>query len=193
MNITIMLEKIRSNVLACQKCGLCKGRINAVPGEGNPNADVMFIGEGPGKSEDEKGVPFVGAAGKFLDELLAEIGMKRSDVFITNVVKCRPPENRDPQDDEIAVCWPYLEEQIKLIKPKLIITLGRHAMNRFLPDLKISQVHGQAKRFKGVGNDKQVYFPMYHPAVALYNGSYREILKEDMRKILKLLLMTEGV
>lgn len=187
------LENIRSKVVSCTKCRLSQTRTNAVPGEGNSNADVMFIGEGPGKSEDEKGMPFVGAAGKFLDELLAEIGMKRSDVFITNIVKCRPPGNRDPRDDEIAICWPYLEDQVKLIKPKLIVTLGRHAMNRFLPDLKISQVHGQAKRYKGVGTDRQVYFPMYHPAVALYNGSYREILKEDMRKIPKLLSMIESV
>lgn len=187
------LETIKNEVLVCNKCRLSQKRTNAVPGSGNPNADIMFIGEGPGKSEDEQGVPFVGAAGKFLDELLAEIGMKRSDVFITNIVKCRPPGNRDPQDDEIAVCWPYLKEQVRLIKPKLIVTLGRHAMNRFIPDLKISNVHGQAKRFKGVATDKQVYFPMYHPAVALYNGSYREILKEDMRKIPKLLSMIESV
>lgn len=187
------LENIRSSVLSCKKCRLSEDRINAVPGEGNPNADIMFIGEGPGKSEDKKGAPFVGAAGKFLDELLAEIGMKRSDVFITNVVKCRPPGNRDPQDDEIAVCWPYLEQQVRQIKPKLIVTLGRHAMNRFLPDLKISQAHGQVKEYKGVGTKKQVYFPMYHPAVALYNGSYRELLKEDMRKIPKLLSMIQSV
>lgn len=187
------LENVKGRVISCQKCSLFKTRTHAVPGEGNPNADIMFIGEGPGKSEDAQGVPFVGAAGKFLDELLAEIGMKRSDVFITNVVKCRPPENRDPKDDEIAVCWPYLEEQVRLIKPKLIITLGRHAMNRFLPGLKISQVHGQAKRYKGVGTEKQVYFPMYHPAVALYNGSYRDILKADMRKIPKLLSMIKSV
>lgn len=187
------LKNICSRVNSCQKCRLSQTRTNAVPGDGNPDADVMFIGEGPGKSEDEKGVPFVGAAGKFLDELLAEIGMNRSDVYITNVVKCRPPGNRDPQEDEIAVCWSYLEEQVKLIKPKLIVTLGRHAMNRFLPDLKISEAHGKAKRFKGVGTKMQVYFPMYHPAVALYNGSYREILKEDMRKIPKLLSMIESV
>lgn len=187
------LEDIRNNIIVCTKCGLSKTRTHAVPGEGNMNADIMFIGEGPGKSEDEQGKPFVGAAGKFLDELLSEIGMNRGDVFITNVVKCRPPGNRDPLDNEIAVCWPYLEAQIKLIKPKLIVTLGRHAMNRFLPDLKISKVHGQAKRYKGIWSDKQVYFPMYHPAVALYNGSYREILKADMKKIPKLLSMIKSM
>jgi len=187
------LESISGRIVSCTNCRLSKTRTHAVPGDGNSNADVMFIGEGPGKSEDERGVPFVGAAGKFLDELLAEIGMKRSDVFITNVVKCRPPGNRDPLDDEISVCWPYLEEQVKLIKPKLIVTLGRHAMNRFLPGLKISEAHGQAKRYKGVGTEKQVYFPMYHPAVALYNGSYRDVLKADMRKIPKLLSMIESV
>lgn len=159
-----------------------------MPGEGSFDADIMFVGEAPGKSEDEQGKPFVGAAGKFLDELLNEIGLKRSDVFITNVVKCRPPENRDPLDEEINTCWSYLETQINEIKPKLIVTLGRHAMYRFLPDdLRISNVHGQAKRYKGIWQEKQVYYPMYHPAVALYNGSYREILIKDMKKIPKVL------
>jgi DNA polymerase len=182
------LTKLHEQIRSCTKCALSKTRTNAVPGEGNFNAEIMFVGEAPGKSEDEKGEPFVGAAGKFLDELLLEIGLKRGDVFITNVVKCRPPENRDPLDEEIQACWPYLETQINEIKPKLIVTLGRHAMYRFLPgDLKISKVHGRAKRYKGIWDEKQVYFPMYHPAVALYNGSYRETLKNDIKKIPKVL------
>jgi len=187
------IEKIRQQVVNCQKCGLCKTRNNSVPGEGNVNADIMFIGEGPGKNEDLKGVPFVGAAGKFLDTLLESIGLTRADIFITNIVKCRPPANRDPEPDEKRACWPYLIEQIKAIKPKLIVTLGRHAMNTFLPGLKISQVHGQAKRYKGIWQEKQVYFAMYHPAVALYNGSYREILLEDMQKIPKILKKLDSV
>ncbi|MBU1446404.1 uracil-DNA glycosylase [Patescibacteria group bacterium] len=187
------LEKIRVQVENCQKCGLCKTRTHAVPGEGSPNADIMFIGEGPGKNEDLHGTPFVGAAGKFLDVLLESIGLKRADVFITNVVKCRPPANRDPESNEKIACWPYLVEQIKLIKPKLIVTLGRHAMNIFLPGTKISEIHGQAKRYKGIWQEKQVYFAMYHPAVALYNGSYREILLEDMQKIHKVLEKLDSV
>ena len=187
------LDDIRKEVVSCKNCRLCETRTNAVPGEGTLKSGIMLVGEGPGKSEDEQGKPFVGAAGKFLDELLGSIGFSRDDVFITNIVKCRPPGNRDPQDDEIEICWSYLERQINIIKPKLIVTLGRHAMNRFLPELKISQVHGQAKRFKGIWQEKQVYFPMYHPAVALYNGSYREILIADMKKIPKLLSMIESV
>src|SRR3989338_2730743 len=127
------LIEIAEQVKVCTKCGLCKARAKAVPGSGNPNADVMFIGEGPGKNEDLQGEPFVGAAGKFLEELLACINMKRQDVFITNVVKCRPPGNRDPEPEEVATCYPYLEKQVALIKPKLIVLLGRHAMYRFLP------------------------------------------------------------
>lgn len=187
------LDDIAREIRHCQKCGLAKTRTNAVPGEGNPQADVLFIGEGPGKSEDAQGIPFVGAAGKFLDEMLDEISLKRKDVYITNIVKCRPPGNRDPKDEEISICWPYLKQQVALIKPKLIVTLGRHAMNRFLPELKISQVHGQAKRYKGIATETQVYFPLYHPAVALYNGSYRDVLKADMRKIPKLLSMIKVV
>lgn len=185
------IEELNNEVRSCTKCSLCKTRINAVPGEGNPKADIVFIGEAPGKNEDIEGRPFVGAAGKFFNELLAAIGLKREEVFITNIVKCRPPGNRDPEEKEIKTCWPYLERHLKIIKPKLIVTLGRHSMNAFLPGLKISQVHGQAKRFKGIWSDKQVYFPMYHPAVALYNGSYRKILLEDMKKIPKILSKIE--
>lgn len=178
------LEELNAAVNACTKCGLCKGRTNAVPGEGSSTADIMFIGEGPGKNEDLQGRPFVGAAGKFLNELLEGIGLKREDVYIANVVKCRPPGNRDPEKEEVESCYPYLEEQVRLIQPKLIILLGRHAMYRFLPnDLKISKVHGNAFRYRGIATEKQVYLPLYHPAVALYNGSYRQILKDDFAKI----------
>ncbi|MDP4008008.1 MAG: uracil-DNA glycosylase [Candidatus Peregrinibacteria bacterium] len=183
-----ILTEISEQIKSCEKCGLCKTRTNAVPGSGNPNADIMFIGEGPGKNEDLKGEPFIGAAGKFLDELLNGIELKRSDVFITNIVKCRPPENRDPKPDEVASCYSYLERQVALIKPKLIVLLGRHAMYRFLPrDLQISKVHGEPIEHKGIATEKQIYLPMYHPAFALYNGSYRAILHKDFARIPKLL------
>lgn len=174
------LEEIAQNVRACTSCPLHEGRKNAVPGEGNLHADVLFIGEGPGQREDETGRPFVGAAGKFLEELLGTIGMKREDVFIANVVKCRPPGNRDPFPDEVETCTTlYLFKQIACIKPKLIATLGRHSMARFLPDdFRISQVHGKPFRRRG-----QVYLPLYHPAAALYQGSLRKTLTEDFQKI----------
>ncbi len=181
------LQEIEEQCRKCKKCLLHEGRTNTVPGAGSPKAEVMFIGEGPGKDEDLQGEPFVGAAGKFLDQLLEEAGLKREDVYIANVVKCRPPGNRDPFPEEVEACWPYLEAQIRAIQPELIVTLGRHSMGRFLPGLKISQAHGKAKRYKGLDGGKQVYYPMYHPAVALYNGSYREILIEDAKRIPKLL------
>ncbi len=178
------LEAIREKVMKCRKCRLCElGATKAVPGEGSDKAQVMFIGEGPGREEDAQGKPFVGAAGKFLNTMLAEIGLGREDVFITNVVKHRPPENRDPLPEEVEACWPYLEEQVRALKPKLIVLLGRHAMNRFLPGLKISEAHGNAKRSRGIWNDKQVYLPVYHPASALYNPGLRDTLIRDMKKI----------
>ncbi|EKD48261.1 MAG: hypothetical protein ACD_65C00041G0001 [uncultured bacterium] len=181
------LKELEEACKKCTNCDLCKGRTNTVPGEGSAKAEIMFIGEGPGKDEDIQGKPFVGAAGKFLNQLLETACLKREDVYIANVVKCRPPNNRDPLPEEIEACWPYLEAQIELIKPELIVTLGRHSMGRLLPGLKISEAHGKAKRYKGIDGGKQVYYPMYHPAVALYNGSYREILIEDARRIPKLL------
>jgi DNA polymerase len=147
-------------------------------GEGNPDADIVFIGEGPGKNEDQQGRPFVGAAGKFLDEMLEQIDMARGEVYITNIIKYRPPDNRDPRPDEINAFMPYLLEQLEVIEPELIATLGRFSMNVFLPDLKISQVHGQPKRVKG-----RVFLPMYHPAAALYNGDQRTMLMDDFAKI----------
>jgi len=178
------LNRLHEKIRKCSACRLCKlGATKAVPGEGSANAEIMFIGEAPGRDEDMQGRPFVGAAGKFLNDMLMFAGLKREEVFITNVVKHRPPQNRDPLPDEIESCWPYLEEQIKMIKPKLIVTLGRHSMGRFLPGLKISEVHGQAKRAKGIWQERQVFFPVYHPASALYNPGLREVLIRDMKKI----------
>jgi len=177
------LEQLNKKMLACSRCvlrGTCK---TVVPGEGSADAEIMFIGEGPGQKEDELGRPFVGAAGKFLEEMLATINLKREDVYIANVVKCRPPQNRDPLPEEAAACWPWLLEQIKIIQPKLIVTLGRHSMERFLPGQKISQVHGRAMRREVEGIGKQVFYTLYHPAAALYNGSMREILIKDFKRI----------
>ncbi|MEI6478454.1 MAG: uracil-DNA glycosylase [bacterium] len=180
---THKLSDLADQVRTCTLCRLCEGRTNAVPGEGNFSADVVFIGEGPGKNEDEQGIPFCGASGKLLDSLLATINLSRQDVFITNVVKCRPPGNRDPLPDEKQTCaTTYLNRQLELINPKLIVTLGRHALGHFIPDLKISQVHGQPKRHHG-----QVYLALYHPAVALYNGGMRQTLEEDFLIIPKVL------
>lgn len=167
----------------CSNCALRCGASRVVPGAGNPEAQIMFIGEAPGKKEDELGIPFVGAAGKFLDEMLASIKLKREDIYIANVCKCRPPENRDPLPEEVKACWPWLEKQIEIIDPKIIITLGRHSLNRFYPEAKISEDHGKLfkKTFPGMGT--RYFYALYHPAAALYNGSMREILKEDFKKI----------
>ncbi len=164
----------------CTACPLHTGRTNGVPGEGNPHAEIMFIGEGPGQKEDETGRPFVGAAGKFLETMLAGINLTREDVFIGNVVKCRPPNNRDPENAEVETCTTlWLFQQIKILMPLLIITLGRHAMYRFLPDtLRISTAHGKPFRRNG-----QVYLPLYHPAAALYQSTLRETLQSDFKKI----------
>jgi uracil-DNA glycosylase family 4 len=180
---TAQLNELATAIKGCTLCRLCEGRTNAVPGTGSSTAEIIFIGEGPGKKEDEQGIPFCGASGKFLDELLETISLSREDIFITNVVKCRPPLNRDPLPDEKQTCTEtYLDSQISLIQPKLIVTLGRHALNYFIPDLKISEVHGQPKRYRG-----RVYLGLYHPAVALYNGGMRETLREDFLKIPKIL------
>lgn len=177
------IEDIYQKIRNCTLCRLCEGATQAVPGEGSIKTPLMFVGEAPGRDEDLHGRPFVGAAGKFLTEMLKMIGYEREDVYITNVVKHRPPNNRDPQPDEIEACFPYLKEQIELIKPLIIATLGRHAMNLFLPGLKISEVHGQAKRSRGIYSEKQIYFPLYHPASALYNPGLRATLIHDMMKL----------
>lgn len=147
-------------------------------GVGNPDADLLFVGEAPGKNEDLQGEPFVGAAGKFLNEMLGSIGMERADIYISNIVKYRPPDNRDPTPEEIAEFVPYLKRQIDVIRPKLVVFLGRHSMNVFLPELKISQAHGKPVRKGG-----QVYLPLFHPAAALYNPGMRETLLEDFSLI----------
>ena len=173
------LEKIRVNILKGKICPeLAKGATQLVFGDGNPDADLVFIGEAPGKNEDSQGLPFVGAAGKFLNEMLEAIGLKRADVYITNIVKYRPPENRDPLPSEKAAFLPFLRSQLLVIKPKIVVTLGRHSMECFLPGMQISECHGQAKRLKG-----QVYLPLFHPAAAFYNGGMRQTLIDDFMKI----------
>lgn len=174
------LEAIDIAVHDCTACPLAVGRLTAVPGDGDHHSEILFIGEGPGQKEDATGHPFVGAAGKFLDTMLASIGKTRAQVFVTNVVKCRPPQNRDPEPDEISTCTDlFLWKQIELIAPKLICTLGRHSMSLFFPpEFKISQIHGQPKRVKN-----RVVLPLYHPAAALYNGGMRETLLYDFKKI----------
>jgi uracil-DNA glycosylase family 4 len=172
------LEALHQEIAVCKKCILHRSRVKAVPGAGPKDADIMFIGEAPGFHENQQGLPFVGAAGKFLDELLEKIDLKRDNVFITNVVKCRPPGNRDPQAAEIEACRPYLDQQIELIKPKMVITLGRFSMARYFPNAKISQIHGQPRKMEGV-----IYYPMYHPAAALHQPSLRRTVEEDVLKI----------
>lgn len=165
------------------------GATQLVFGDGNPDSEIVFIGEAPGKNEDLQGKPFVGAAGKFLNEMLAMIDLKREDVYITNIVKYRPPGNRDPQPDEKKAFLPYLQSQLEVIQPKVVVTLGRHSMNCFLPDLKISQVHGQPKRvrlrLKNNSDDslQVVILPLFHPAAALYNGDMRQTLIDDFALI----------
>ena len=177
------LQKIKADILTQNVCPeLAKGATQLVFGDGSANAELVFIGEAPGKHEDEQGLPFVGAAGKFLNEMLASIGLKRADVYITNIVKYRPPDNRDPYPDEKAEFLPFLRKQLEVIKPKLVITLGRHSLECFLPGLQISQCHGQPKRYKG-----QVYLPLFHPAAALYNGAMRQTLIDDFMKIPRIL------
>jgi DNA polymerase len=183
-------EELEKQIKKCKKCRLYNKRINAVPGEGSKKAKIVFIGEGPGKAEDLVGRPFVGAAGKFLTQMLELIGLKREDVFITNIVKCRPLQNRDPQDDEVKICTElYLYKQLEAINPILIATLGRHSMYRFLPkNFKISEVHGKLKRVCNKKTGKEFNFlPLYHPAAALYNGGLRKTLEKDFKKIPKIL------
>lgn len=169
---------------------LRKSATQLVPGSGNSDADIVFIGEAPGQKEDEQGEPFVGAAGKFLNEMLASIGVNREDVFITNIVKYRPPNNRDPLPEEKSAFLPYLMRQLKVINPKLVVTLGRHSMEYFLPNKRISEVHAQPMRIKvkglslgSEGEDRITILPLYHPAAALYNGSQRQILMDDFALI----------
>jgi DNA polymerase len=172
------IESLYAQITACQDCGLCKTRTHAVPGEGSTSAEIMFIGEGPGFHEDQQARPFVGPAGKFLDELLASIGQSRSDVYITNVLKCRPPGNRDPLPNEIEACRKYLLRQIELINPRLIVTLGRFSMAWFFPQSSISKAHGTLRRL-----GDQHFFHLYHPAAALHAGNLRKVIQEDFARI----------
>ena len=182
MNDTEALAQVAQEVVVCTRCELHHSRKNAVPGAGPARADIMFIGEGPGFHENEQGLPFVGAAGRFLDELLAGIGMQRSEVFITNVVKCRPPGNRDPLPEELEACDDYLERQIKAINPKVIVTLGRISMAKFIPNVKISQVHGQPRTVNG-----RLVVPMFHPAAALHQGSLKPVVEADFARLPELI------
>lgn len=182
------LEKLKSRILDDNVCPeLAASATQLVLGDGNPDADIVFIGEAPGKKEDEQGKPFVGAAGKFLNEMLAQAGLERSDVYITNIVKYRPPNNRDPNPEEKQAFWPYLARQLEIINPKAIVTLGRHSMEYFLPDARISQVHGHAFKKKVTYHDKKEHdwliIPLYHPAAALYNGGMRQTLIDDFLKV----------
>jgi DNA polymerase len=184
MGTQALLAAVAAEVRGCTRCALHRGRTQAVPGEGNPLSDVLLVGEGPGAREDATGRPFVGPAGQLLDELLRSVGWQRQDVFIANVVKCRPPGNRDPEPEEIAACSPYLERQEMALDPAVVVTLGRHSLQRYLPGSRISAVHGQLRR-----SDGRFIFPMYHPAAALHQASLRETLFADVRGLPAALLM----
>jgi len=184
------LERIANQILNCKKCELWKNRRNAVPGEGNPDAEIMFIGEAPGYNEDVQGRPFVGAAGKLLTTLIRDkLGLDRKEVFITNVVKCRPPNNRDPKPEEINACSQYLDEQIRIIRPKIIVALGRHSTLYLLGKMgiKVGGIsHVRGKMFRGVINDVNlIIIPTYHPAAALYNPKLRSVLEQDFEFVRK--------
>ena len=182
MTAEAVLQSIAAEVRACTKCKLCQTAKQGVPGEGPATAEILFIGEGPGFHEDQQGRPFVGASGKFLEELLGHIGLKRQDVFITNVVKHRPPNNRDPEPDEIAACASYLDRQIAALQPKVIVTLGRYSMARYFPGARISAIHGQARRIDG-----RLVVAMFHPAAALHQQSLRDTLIADFKKLPQLI------
>lgn len=172
------LARLSEEIARCPDCELSRTRTHAVPGEGRPDADIVFIGEGPGYYEDQQARPFVGPAGQFLEQLLASIGLRREDVYIGNVIKCRPPENRDPLPQEINACRKWLDRQLEIIGPRVVATLGRYSMNRYFPGQSISRIHGQPRR---VGD--MVVVPMYHPAAALHQGSLRRTIEEDFKKL----------
>ena len=176
------VEALATEIAACTRCLLHRGRTRAVPGEGPADSEIMFIGEAPGFHEDQQGRPFVGAAGQFLEELLASIDLTREQVFIANVIKCRPPGNRDPLPEEIEACKLFLDQQIDLIGPRFVVTLGRFSMARAFPKARISRIHGQPRKIRGV-----IYYPMYHPAAALHQPSLRRTIEEDMQRIPELL------
>ena len=177
------LNLISESVLICKKCTLGHQRTNAVPGSGNPKSTILFIGEAPGRYEDEQGVPFVGRAGRLLDSLLESIGLDRSEVFVTNMLKCRPPKNRDPLPDELKACGPYLNKQIELINPKIIVTLGRFSFAWFFPDIPIGEARGKPINLE----NGTVVYPMYHPAAALRNGKIRQKAEQDFLNLQKII------
>jgi len=182
------LIALGDEIRACNRCRLAQGRTLAVPGAGSEHADIMFIGEAPGFHEDQQGVPFVGAAGRFLNQLLASINLTRDDVFIANVIKCRPPNNRDPQPDEVAACRPFLDRQIGLIQPKMIVTLGRFSMQLAYTGVTISRIHGTPKRIGDI-----VYYPLFHPAAALHQPRYRSMIEQDFLNIPQVLSEIQSV
>ena len=184
----LTLAELCREIENCQDCGLAKCRIRVVPGEGAENAELFFIGEAPGWHEDQQGRPFVGPAGQFLEQLLASISLKREQVYIANVIKCRPPQNRDPLPLEIETCRKWLDRQVELIRPKMIITLGRYSLARYFPNDSISKVHGKARK---IGNI--ILYPMYHPAAALHQGSLRRTIEADMLKIPEILTQSEKI
>ena len=182
------LNELIAEIESCKNCELARHRTRAVPCEGPEDARLLFIGEAPGFYEDQSGRPFVGPAGQYLDQLIGMIGFKRNQVFIANVIKCRPPENRDPLPGEIQACSKWLEQQLEMIKPRVVVTLGRYSMAKYFPGDSISKVHGRAKRIGGT-----VYFAMYHPAAALHQGSLRKVIESDMLKLPGVLAETDTV
>jgi len=182
------LAQLCEEIVACRDCELAKYRTKVVPGEGAEDADLLFIGEAPGWHEDQQGRPFVGPAGQFLDQLLASIGLRREEVYIANVIKCRPPQNRDPLPAEIQSCGKWLDRQIEIIQPQLIVTLGRYSLARYFPNQSISKIHGKPRKSGGV-----IYYPMYHPAAALHQGSLRRTIEADMLRIPQILAQGEDL
>ena len=180
------LAQLCGEIANCRDCELARSRTKVVPGEGAEDAELLFIGEAPGWHEDQQGRPFVGPAGQFLGELLASVDLKRQDVYIANVIKCRPPQNRDPLPSEIESCRKWLDRQIEIIQPRMIITLGRYSLMRYFPNESIGKIHGKPRKLEGV-----VYYPMYHPAAALHQGSLRRIIEADMLKIPQILTQGE--
>jgi uracil-DNA glycosylase len=182
------LAQLCEEIAACRECELAKYRTRVVPGEGAEDADLVFIGEAPGWHEDQQGRPFVGPAGQFLEQLLTSIGLRREEVYIANVIKCRPPQNREPLPAEIQSCRKWLDLQIEMIRPQMIVTLGRYSLARYFPNDSIGKVHGKPRKLGDV-----IYYPMYHPAAALHQGSLRRTIEADMLKIPQILAQSEDV
>jgi DNA polymerase len=182
------LTEVYRQIASCQDCELAKHRNKVVPGEGPEDADLLFIGEAPGWNEDQQGRPFVGAAGGFLDQLLASIGLRREQVYIANVIKCRPPQNRDPLPAEIQACSKWLDHQVEIIQPRVIVTLGRYSLAKYFPGESIGKIHGKPRKQNDI-----IFYPMYHPAAALHQGSLRKIIQEDMLRIPQILTQWERI